>query len=225
MTITQGFPTASTQVIDENGNLTMPWYQFFVNLWNRTGSSVGNNSNTFPYPNTTGTTGQVLTNQGAAAAIWTTLKTALSQFTNDIGFITAAALDPYSTTTQMTTAITNYVLQSESNTTPLAVATRGAAGVSTRLARADHAHAQQASGVFTTVTASTMSMASMRATSFVGAAYFDCGPALNPTTWTSGSGVPTGTQPNGSIYTNATGTTGTRLYVSTGTAWNAVAGV
>lgn len=45
-------------------------------------------------------------------------------------------------------------------------------------------------------------------------------------TWTAGSGVPSGIQPNGSLYSNSTGTTGTRLYVSSGAGtWLAVAGV
>lgn len=225
MTVTQGFPTTGTQFVDENGNLSIPWYQFFVSLWNRTGSGTGNNSEVFPYPTTSGEPGQVLTSRGTAAAVWTTLKTALSQFTNDVGFITDLALVPYSNTKQMNTAISTYVLSNESNTAPPAVSTKGVAGVSTQLARADHTHAQQAQGVFTTVAATSMTMTSMRATNFVGATTFNCGPVLSATTWTSGSGVPTGTQPNGSLYTNASGTTGSRLYVSTGTAWTAVAGV
>jgi hypothetical protein len=48
----------------------------------------------------------------------------------------------------------------------------------------------------------------------------------NGPTWTSGSGVPTSTQPNGSLYSNFTGTTGSRLYVSAGGGtWAAVASV
>ena len=44
-------------------------------------------------------------------------------------------------------------------------------------------------------------------------------------TWTSGSGAPTSTQPNGSLYSRSDGTLGNRLYVSTGSAWNAVMSV
>ena len=45
-------------------------------------------------------------------------------------------------------------------------------------------------------------------------------------TFTGGAGAPSSTQPVGSIYSNVTGTTGTRLYVSAGAGtWAAVAGV
>ena len=45
-------------------------------------------------------------------------------------------------------------------------------------------------------------------------------------TWTAGTGAPTSTQPNGSLYSRTDGTTGARLYVSAGAGtWAAVAGV
>lgn len=48
---------------------------------------------------------------------------------------------------------------------------------------------------------------------------------FNNPTITAGSGAPSGTMPNGSIYLRSGGSTGTRWYVSTGSAWNAVSGV
>jgi hypothetical protein len=44
-------------------------------------------------------------------------------------------------------------------------------------------------------------------------------------TWTSGSGVPSGVQPNSSfLYSNINGTTGSRLYISAGAGvWSVVA--
>ena len=44
-------------------------------------------------------------------------------------------------------------------------------------------------------------------------------------TWSSGPGAPSTTQPNGSLYSRSDGTLGARLYVSTGSAWNAVMSV
>lgn len=45
-------------------------------------------------------------------------------------------------------------------------------------------------------------------------------------TWTSGLGVPSSTQPTGSLYSRGGGTVGATLYVSQGGGvWNAVAGV
>jgi hypothetical protein len=45
-------------------------------------------------------------------------------------------------------------------------------------------------------------------------------------TWTSGSGAPSSTQPNGSLYSRSDGSTGSRLYVSAGGGvWSAVSGV
>lgn len=41
----------------------------------------------------------------------------------------------------------------------------------------------------------------------------------------SGVGAPSAVQPNGSLYMNYTGTTGSRLYVSNGSTWTAVSGV
>ncbi len=43
--------------------------------------------------------------------------------------------------------------------------------------------------------------------------------------WTSGTGAPTSTQPNGSLYSRTDGTVGARFYVSTGSSWNAVMSV
>lgn len=42
---------------------------------------------------------------------------------------------------------------------------------------------------------------------------------------TSGAGAPSGTQPNAALYSRNDGSTGTRLYVSTGSAWTGVSGV
>jgi hypothetical protein len=49
----------------------------------------------------------------------------------------------------------------------------------------------------------------------------------NGPTWTSGAGAPTSVQQVGSLYCNTTGSTGSRLYISTGFdgIWNAVPGV
>jgi hypothetical protein len=45
-------------------------------------------------------------------------------------------------------------------------------------------------------------------------------------TWTAGTGAPSSTQPNGSLFSRTDGSTGSRLYVSAGGGtWNAVAGV
>jgi hypothetical protein len=45
-------------------------------------------------------------------------------------------------------------------------------------------------------------------------------------TWTAGSGAPSATQPNGSLYSRSDGTTGSRLYVSQGGGtWAGVSGV
>jgi hypothetical protein len=58
----------------------------------------------------------------------------------------------------------------------------------------------------------------------LGASSYKVGGSSGPT-WTSGVGAPTTTQPNGSIYSNTSGTAGARLYVSTGSGWNPVPGV
>lgn len=51
------------------------------------------------------------------------------------------------------------------------------------------------------------------------------GSATGPT-WTTGAGAPSSTQPIGSLYSNTSGASGARLYVSAGGGtWNAVAGV
>lgn len=36
-----GFPTIDAPAIGPNGRFTQPWYQFFINMWNRTGSASG----------------------------------------------------------------------------------------------------------------------------------------------------------------------------------------
>lgn len=46
MIINQGFPQqqgdpAGTPLLDENGYLSLPWQQFFVSLWARTGGALG----------------------------------------------------------------------------------------------------------------------------------------------------------------------------------------
>jgi mucin-19 len=54
---------------------------------------------------------------------------------------------------------------------------------------------------------------------------FGVGGTTGPT-WSSGAGVPSSTQPAGSLYSNTSGASGSRLYVSAGAGtWNAVAGV
>ena len=37
----QGFPQISAPIVNENGNATLVWYQFFVSLWQRTGGTKG----------------------------------------------------------------------------------------------------------------------------------------------------------------------------------------
>lgn len=39
-----GFPTIDAPAVEANGRFTQPWYQFFINLWNRTGSAAGTTS-------------------------------------------------------------------------------------------------------------------------------------------------------------------------------------
>jgi hypothetical protein len=48
---------------------------------------------------------------------------------------------------------------------------------------------------------------------------------LEGPTWTSGTGTPTTTEPNGSLYSRSDGTTGARLYLSTGSGWSPITGV
>lgn len=205
----QGFPGASTPVVDVNtGWVSISWLHFFLALWQRTGSSSGNvAAATFNYPTVSGNTGQVLTSQGAgAASIWTTIASKLSQLTNDVGYLTTANLTQYSTTSSTQATINSTITSREATTIPLPISTTGAVGSSASLARADHIHPRETAPTYTgKVTAGTL--------------------AVGATTWTSGSIVPTAAQPNGSIYTRSTGTTGNRLYVSNGVAWTAVVGV
>jgi hypothetical protein len=35
----QGFPYLGTPLVDSNGNVSIPWYRFFVSLWRNTGGS------------------------------------------------------------------------------------------------------------------------------------------------------------------------------------------
>jgi hypothetical protein len=209
MATKQDFPITNGQIIDpETGGLTFQWYQFFISLWNRTGSATGNNSAFFNYPSTTGAIGQVLTSEGSTnPSIWTTLNTKLSQFTNDVGFVTTSVLAGYSTTATTNAQINGSIISAESNATPQVITTFGSPGVSTSISRADHSHPREISPSY----AGTMTAAIVKS----GAA-----------TWTSGAGVPSSVQPNGSLYSNSSGTTGTRLYVSSGSGtWLAVTGV
>lgn len=67
-------PSIDTQMVDpETGELSTPWFNFFLGLYNRTGGTQGSkgNSTAFLFPTGTGTTGQVLTSQGASPTIWT----------------------------------------------------------------------------------------------------------------------------------------------------------
>ena len=44
--INQQFPQAPTsRVVDDKGDITLPWHQFLVSLWNRTGGSGGQDAN------------------------------------------------------------------------------------------------------------------------------------------------------------------------------------
>jgi hypothetical protein len=205
--LSQNFPPADTPLEDENGILSLTWLQFFLSLWNRTGSSAGNGAQlSFNFPGSVGTAGQVLTSEGAAPTIWTTLATKLSQFTNDVGFLTAASLTGYQTAAQTSTATTAAITAREATTIPPADSATGAVGTSASLARADHGHPLPAVAAFTTSVTSAKLVA-------------------GTASWTSGAGAPTGTQPSGSLYSNTSGVLGARLYVSSGAAWTAVQGV
>lgn len=61
---TQGFPNISaaiTTVTNGQGNLTQPWYRFFVTLWNRTGGASGNIPGIVSIVSSTGTQGVITT--------------------------------------------------------------------------------------------------------------------------------------------------------------------
>lgn len=207
MAVRQGFPQLDSRVLDSNGNLSLTWLQFFTSLWQRTGSAPGNNSATFNYPDTNGNPNQVLTSAGSGnPAIWTNLLSKLSQFANDAGFITNAALAGLQSVAGAANQIAAYVGSQLSISIPAPDSTIGAVGILASLARADHSHPREVNPTFLgTVTASKL--------------------ATGTATWTSGAGAPTSTQPNGSIYSNLSGATGSRLYVSNGTTWTAVPGV
>jgi hypothetical protein len=208
----QGFPNLDTPLIDDNGNLAVVWFRFFAALWARSGGADGNNSANFLYPTNTGSAGQVLTSSGPAApTTWTTLLTKLSQFANDIGFITSSALGNYSTTSQTASQISTAILAQESNFIPPADTLNGAVGISPRIARADHSHPREISPAFSGQVSAT-ALVAPKVT--IGAA-----------TVTSGNGIPGAAQPNGSIYLNTAGGAGTHVYVSNGATWAAVPGV
>jgi len=87
-------------------------------------------------------------------------------------------------------------------------------------------------GRFTTMTAANVVSTSVitgvtaAITTLVGCPVIQLGTAGTEPTWTSGSGVPTSTQPKGSLYSRTGGGVGTTLYVSQGGGtWNPVAGV
>lgn len=44
----QGFPNITWQMTDKDGAVTLPWYRFFVSLWNRTGGAQGTTQVLFP---------------------------------------------------------------------------------------------------------------------------------------------------------------------------------
>lgn len=205
----QGFPSLDTPLVDAtNGTLSLPWFQFLVTIWNRTGGPIGVAFATlFNYPATTGDVGQVLTSEGHGnPTIWTTLFTKLSQFTNDAGFITTGAISDFITSDQAAGQTQDAIDARASNTLPLVDTPSGSIGISDHLSRADHSHPLPHSETFGgTVTASRFITGSV--------------------SWTSGSGTPSSIVPTGSLYSNTSGGTGSRLYVSNGAGWNAVAGV
>lgn len=205
----QGFPLASP-LLDENGNISLAWIRFFLTLYNRLGGSNGvanaNLSALFNFPLTAGTAGQTLISHGASQpTTWTNLATKLSQLTNDAGFISLTALNTAIAGLLDTNAVNAVVNARESNTIPPPIGPAGAAGVSTDLARADHAHARESAPSYSSVLSPIYS--------------------TGLATWTAGAHAPLAVQPNGSIYSNTSGTTGSRLYVSNGTTWAAVSGV
>lgn len=57
MSTNTAFPASTMQVVDENGYLTMPWLQFFIALYNRTGGTI-------PAPPTPGDTQNVFLSTG-----------------------------------------------------------------------------------------------------------------------------------------------------------------
>lgn len=98
----QEFPSLDIPLTDPTtGVMDINWFNFFLTLYNRSGASSGNNSFAYPYPTTTGTTGQKMVASGVVGTpgSWetVTVPTELSQLTNDTNFITIAALAPYAT--------------------------------------------------------------------------------------------------------------------------------
>lgn len=202
----QNFP-GDVALVDDQNMLTLPWLQWFLSIFARTGGTSGNNAATFNYPESAGNVGQVLTSAGTAKpTIWTTVLTKLSQFTNDAGFLTVNDLGGFSTPGSTQTQIQQFVLQTESNDTPFPDSTAGSAGSSTNLSRADHSHPRELSPVFQISVAAPTVKAGIA-------------------TWTSGTAAPTSTMPAGSLYSRTTGTLGARLYVSSGAGWNPIPGV
>lgn len=213
MATNQGFPTDAPLTDPNTNTITLPWLQFFLTLYKRTGSSTGiDNSTSFNYPTTAGDPQQVLTSQGTGRpTIWSTLFTKLSQLTNDTGFITANEISGFQTGAQVDNAVAAAILTQESLDTPQPDSTNGLPGSSSLISRSDHSHPREVSPNFTgNVTAQ-----------IVTAPKISTGTA----TWTAGSGPPVTLQPNGSIYSNTNGGTGTRLYVCSGTVWTPISAV
>jgi len=89
----QGFPQRNSPIAGPDGQITQPWYQLIIALWNRTGAGVGTASSILDQITTTvgsvlyrgatawsglspGTSGQILTSQGAnVAPRWTNVGT------------------------------------------------------------------------------------------------------------------------------------------------------
>jgi hypothetical protein len=197
----QPFPTLDAPLVDpQTGTISLIWSRFFLSMWTRTGSATGNDSTSFPYPSSTGDSGQVLTSQGNAPSIWTTVRTKLSQFANDAGFITAASLEGLQSEDQTQTQIQTFYTANLANTAPRPDATNAQAGQSLQASRADHVHPREANPRYASV-------------------------GVGAVTWTAGTGAPGSVQPNGSVYSRTDGTLGNRLYVSDGAVWRAVAAV
>src|SRR4051812_13238377 len=127
MALQQNFPDMEQPLIDpDTGHLNVVWFRFLITLWNRTGSATGNDSAAFNYPITAGNNGQVLTSQGAARpTIWTTVLTKLSQFANDVGFITSADVAGFSTPEQTDSQIAAANSAALATTVPPADSTAG----------------------------------------------------------------------------------------------------
>lgn len=207
MAVSQGFPQLDSPLIDpQTGALSITWFQFFAALWNRTGGANGNNSQSFNYPDTAGSSGQVLTSEGIGVpTIWTTPVSRNSQLVNDAGFITIGDLGNFSTKDDTSSQISDSIVEAESTDMPVPDG-NGSPGFSTQISRADHQHPRESSPTYVGV---------------VTADRF----RTHGVTWTAGSGAPSTAQANGSLYSRTDGTTGNRLYVCDGSTWRAVAGV